>query len=119
MTVKFEGSKLLAKFRRAQIKGVNKTMQASATHARKNHEWKSRTFELESSIQIHTHARPDGKGVSGIWGSLDIAYALVHELGSDPSSGQNIPARPYLRPAADAQYPALAGNIRDALRRAA
>ena len=120
MSVKWRGKQVLSKVRRAQVDGVNKTMQASATHARENHEWISRSFPgLETSIKISTFARPDGKGVSGIWGSQDIAYALVHELGSDPSSGQNIPARPYLRPAADARYPSLARNIRKALKRAA
>ena len=119
MTVKWRGKQVLSKLRRAQVKGVNITMQDAANHARQNHPWKSRTFELESSIQITTFARPKGRGVSGIWGSLDIAYALIHELGSEASSGQNIPARPYLRPAADAQYPALASNIRKAFQRAA
>ena len=119
MTVKWRGKQVLSKLRRAQVKGVNVTMGASAEHAKNNHPWTSRTFELEASIGIATFARAKGRGVSGIWGSLDIAYALIHELGSEASSGQNIPARPYLRPAADAQYPALASNIRKAFKRAA
>ena len=114
MSVKWNGKKLLAKTRRAEIKGVNETMGAAVAHARNNHKWTSRTFDLEDSIKVTTAARAKGRGVSGIWGSSDIAYALIHELG-----GKHIKARPYLRPAADAQYPALAGNIRKAYRRAA
>ena len=120
MSVKWNGDKVLSRMTRAEIKGVNETMQDTVNHAQKNHEWISRSFPgLETSIAIVTAARVKGRGVSGIWGSKDIAYALVHELGSAADSGQNIPARPYLRPAADAQYPALAGNIREAYRRAA
>ena len=114
MSVKWNGDKVLSRMTRAEVKGINVTMGAAAEHAKKNHPWKSRTFELEASIGISTFARAKGRGVSGIWGSSDIAYALIHELG-----GKHIKARPYLRPAADAQYPALAGNIRKAYRRAA
>ena len=114
MSLKWNGRKVLSRMRRAQIKGINVTMAAAAEHAKKNHPWISRTFELEASIGIATHARVKGRGVSGVWGSSDIAYALIHELG-----GKHIPARPYLRPAADAEYPALASNIRKAFKRAA
>jgi len=120
MSLKWNGDKVLSRMTRAEVKGVNETMQATATHAKQNHEWISRSFPgLETSIGIATFARVKIRGVSGIWGSSDIAYALVHELGSAAGSGQNIPARPYLRPAADVEYPALAGNIRKAFKRAA
>ena len=118
MSVKWEGKKVLSRVQRAQIKGVNVTMQAAADHAKQNHPWISRSFELEASIGVAIFARPVGKGVAGEWGSQDIAYALVHELGS-VKEGQNIPARPYLRPAADVQYPKLAANIRKAMGAAA
>ena len=119
MSVKWNGDKVLSRMTRAEVKGINVTMGAAAEHAKNNHKWKSVTFELEASIGISTFARVRIRGVSGIWGSSDIAYALIHELGSAASSGQNIKARPYLRPAADAQYPALASNIRKAYRGAA
>lgn len=67
----------------------------------------------------------------GTWGSKAVKYALIHELGGvivpvrakflkipqpDGSfrfvKSVTIPARPYLRPAADAVYPQLAANIR-------
>ncbi len=118
MTVRWRGRQVLAATRRAQIVGVNDTMQDAANDARSGHKvqtkarWQSRTFDLEDSIKITTFARPSRRGISGIWGSADIIYALAQELGSPK---QNIPARPYLRPAADAEYPALARNIRRAM----
>ncbi len=68
-----------------------------------------------------------------MWGSADVVYALIHELGGKivpvnapklvfEIEGQtivtdevNIPASPYLRPAANATYPRLAEEIRKAL----
>ena len=139
MSVKWNGDKVLSRMTRAEVKGINVTMGAAAEHAKNNHKWKSRTFELEASIGISTFARVRIRGVSGIWGSSDIAYALIHELGGTirPKRARalflrneadevfavvqsvTIKARPYLRPAADAQYPALAKNIRKAFKRAA
>ncbi len=111
MTVRWNGKKVLAKVRKAQIVGINQTMAAAERHAIANHTWKNRTGILEGSIGIATFARPKGRGVAGEWGSQDVVYALVHELGS---AKQNIPARPYLRPAADAEYPGLTRRIRRA-----
>lgn len=113
MAVKWNGKAVAAKVRRAQIKGVNRVMGRCVSHAKQNHEWINRTGSLEGSIGIATYARPEGTGVSGTWGSQDIVYARVHELGS---AKQNIPPRPYLRPAADVHYPRLAAEIRRELR---
>ncbi len=119
MTVRWRGRQVLAATRRAQIMGVNVTMEEAVTNAQSGHKvqtkkrWQSRSFPgLETSTKITTFARPTRRGVSGIWGSADIIYALAQELGSPK---QSVPARPYLRPAADAEYPALARNIRGAM----
>ena len=132
MTVELDwrGPEVAAKMLKASLFGVNKTMAETVEHAKRNHRWQNRTGTLEGSISISEFARKEGNGVRGIWGSKDVRYALIHELGgrivpvNAPAlkfqvGGQwvtvsqvNIPARPYLRPAADAVYPQLAANIR-------
>jgi hypothetical protein len=135
MALRWRGDEVRGRLRAAQIQGVNQTMAAAVVHARRNHSWQNRTATLEGSIDIQDYARPAGRGVRGSWGSRDVRYALIHELGGtitprnaralvipDRAGGiaavvqsVTIPARPYLRPAADAVYPSLAGRIRAAL----
>ncbi|WP_225205385.1 hypothetical protein [Novosphingobium huizhouense] len=164
----WKGEAVTARMRAAQIEGVNRTMGAAVNHARQNHTWQNQTGVLTGGIDVVKYAAPaeDGKGVEGVWGVQDVAYALIHELGGtiepknakflsvpvseaakragsprnmgnlayvqsikgqpmlvDQHSGKvhyilkkrvTIPARPYLRPAADAKYPELAANIRKA-----
>jgi len=133
----WNGPALTAKMRTAQKVGVNATMAECAIQAKNNHTWQNQTGILEGSIDIAEFARDDGAGVVGTWGSKDVRYALIHELGGvivpvrakalaipqpDGSvrfvKSVRIPARPYLRPAADAIYPKLAGNIKAAFERA-
>lgn len=130
-SLRWDGDALTVRMRQAQIDGVNKTMADCVIQAKSNHSWNNQTGVLEGSIKIADFARPDGTGVAGTWGSTDVRYALIHELGGVivPVRAQalkirmpdgsfrfvksvTIPARPYLRPAADARYPQLAGNIR-------
>lgn len=127
----WNGDAITAKLRRAQIAGVNKTMADAAIHAKRNHTWQNREGNLERSIDIAEPARVEGNGVTGVWGSKGVVYALIQELGGtivpvkakalaipqpDGSvrfvKSVTIPARPYLRPAADAEYPNLVRNIR-------
>ena len=116
MTLKWLGGKLTAKMQRAQVEGVNATMAAAAIHAKRHHPWRNRTGILERSIGVVEFARKGGRGARGVWGSQDVRYALIHELGGQAVPGRKvtIPARPYLRPAADAQYPGLARRIKRA-----
>lgn len=116
MSVKWEGDKVASKVERAQIEGINATMAAAAIHARRNHPWRNVTGILERSIGIAEHAKYRTSGAVGLWGSQDVRYALIHELGGQAGPGRRvtIPARPYLRPAADAQYPGLARRIKKA-----
>lgn len=132
-SLRWNGDALTARMRAAQRLGVNKTMADCVQQAKTNHAWNNQTGVLEGSIKIADFARDDAGGVVGTWGSTDVRYALIHELGgvivpvrakalaipqADGSvrfvKSVRIPARPYLRPAADARYPQLAANIRAA-----
>lgn len=134
MTLDWKGDALKAKVRAAAIAGVNKTMAQAVNHAKRNHPWKNRTGILEGGIAIRNFAEPRGGGVAGSWGVFDVAYALAQELGAiirpvkakalaiPQGDGSvrfvkqvTLPARPYLRPAADAWYPQLAKNIKAAM----
>ena len=111
MSVKWEGAKVAATMRKAEIRGINLVMSRCVRTAKTSHEWINRTGILEGSIGIAFKARRKGSGAAGIWGSQDVVYARIHELGSEK---QNIRARPYLRPAAANHYPELAAEIRKA-----
>lgn len=132
-SLNWKGDALTAKMRKAQILGVNSTMSKCVQHAKANHSWKNQTGILEGSLDIVDYAAVKGAGVEGRWGSQDVKYALIHELGGvivpkkakalaipqpDGSvrfvKSVTIPARPYLRPAADALYPTLAAAVRTA-----
>ncbi len=117
MVLKWEGDRLTKKMRDAQLEGLNATMAAAAIHAKRNHPWRNRTGILERSIGVVEFAKKVGRGAQGVWGSQDIRYALIHELGGQAGPGLKvtIPARPYLRPAADAIYPSLGQRIKRAL----
>lgn len=123
MSAKFEldwnGDAIARKIAAASLTGIDATMADAVNHAKRNHKWINDTGSLEGSIKIAEYAKRVGRGARGLWGSVDIVYALIHELGGTTGRGgaTTIPARPYLRPAADAQYPGLAGNIRKALKR--
>lgn len=129
----WNGDAVSEKMKRAQIAGVNGTMGAAVQHAKNNHPWQNRTGVLEGGINVVDYAAPVQGGVGGSWGVNDVVYALMMELGGvikpvtakalaipDGQGGVRfvqsvtIPARPYLRPAADAKYPSLAMRIQRA-----
>ena len=132
----WNGPVISEKMRAAAKLGINATMAACVQQAKSSHEWRNQTGVLEGSIKIAEFATEQGTAVTGTWGSTDAAYALIHELGgvivpvrakalaipqADGSvrmvKSVTIPARPYLRPAADAHYPGLADKIRRAFER--
>ncbi|RVI59102.1 phage virion morphogenesis protein [Sinorhizobium medicae] len=138
-SLKWYGKAVTAKMEQAQIVGVNQTMAAASAEAKQNHSWQNRTGTLEGSIDIADYARAEKDGVRGTWGARDIAYARIHELGGTirPKTAKalaipnpkkagavilvqsvTIPARPYLRPAADKEYPKLASRIKKGFERA-
>jgi phage gpG-like protein len=127
----WNGPALTERMRKAQKFGVNATMERAVLQAKNNHTWNNQSGILEGSIRLVEFARDEGAGVVGTWGSTSADYALIHELGgvivpvrakalaipqADGSvrfvKSVTIPARPYLRPAADVIYPQLTGNIR-------
>lgn len=129
----WNGAAITERMRAAQKLGVNATMSRCVVHAKSNHSWKNRTGVLEGSIDIADFAAVRGLGVEGRWGSKDVVYARIHELGGTitAKNGQalkipmpdgsfrfvksvTIRPRPYLRPAGDAIYPTLAANIKAA-----
>lgn len=135
MSLTWRGPQVTSRLQAAQIAGVNATMAAAVRHAKSNHEWQNRSGALEGGIDVVDYAHADGKGVTGTWGTRDVRYALIHELGGTIKPVQakalafeidgqfiqvqsvTIPARPYLRPAADAEYPKLPRRIRTAFKR--
>lgn len=127
------GDAVTERMKQAQIAGVNRTMAQSVNHAKSNHGWQNRTGVLEGGVDVVDYAIPIPEGVRGVWGVQDVVYALAQELGAtivpvkakalaipQPGGGVKfvskvvIPASPFLRPAADVQYPKLADNIRAA-----
>lgn len=129
MALDWRGRRLLRRTDRAAEEAIDATMEAAVLHAKDNHgpgahalrRFESKTGELERSIRVTRRARPDRDGVAGRWGSRGVNYALRHELGFEgpDALGRPIdtPERPFLRPAAEAEYPKLAGRIRRELRR--
>lgn len=137
-SLKWYGKAVKEDMRAAQIEGVNETMAACVQHAKRNHTWNNRTAILEGGIDIADYAAPHSSGVKGTWGVRDVVYARIRELGGTirPKTAQalkfrlddgtfaivkqvTIPARPYLRPAADEEYPKLADRIRASYQRRA
>ena len=114
---------------------IDATMSAAIKHAKQNHSAGAhgqqrfvtgghirrkgqQAGDLERSIRIQKHARQKGRSIVGTWGSIGIVYARRTELGvqGKDSKGRvfNQPSFPFLRPAADAEYPKLFGRIRRA-----
>lgn len=135
-SLKWYGKAVTAKMRAAQVEGVNRTMAACVAEAKSRHPWQNRTGLLEGAIDIADFAAPHDQGVKGTWGVRDMAQARILEEGGtikpvrakalaipqpDGSvrfaSSVTIPPYPYLRPAADKQYPLLGERIRKAFER--
>lgn len=135
-SLKWYGKAVTQKMEQAQIEGVNKTMAACVVRAKGNHPWQNRSGLLEGAIDVASYAAPHDNGVKGTWGVRDMAQARILEEGgtivprkakalaipqADGSvrfvSSVTIPPYPYLRPAADIEYPGLAERIRKAFER--
>ena len=122
----WEGDAVKRKMQRASILAVDATMSAAIIHGRAGHgagahgraRFESQSGELERGTRIVKAAAPSLRGVAGRWGVIGVAYARRIELGfqGKDSLGRVIRTRPFpwLRPAAEAEYPKLAGRIRRA-----
>lgn len=111
--VDWEGDKLVEKVTKASAYGVDKTLALCVGSAKRKHEFTNRTGVLEGSIQSEA-AKVTGSRVVGRWGSFQTKYAIYIEAGTS-----RMPARPFLRPAADEHYRDLATYIREGMERAA
>lgn len=111
-TLVWEGDKLVELVRRAARAGVDDTVEQAANDARLSHEWVNRNGQLEEEIVVE-HADPADANPTARFGTTRRRgfYGLFHEEGT-----VNEYARPFLRPAADRQFPRLATNIRSRLR---
>jgi len=132
-SLKWYGKAVTEAMRAAQMVGINQTMSACVVRAKTKHPWQNRTGLLEGAIDISRFAAPHGTGVKGTWGVRDMIQARILEEGGTikPKKGKalaipqadgsvrlvakvTIPAYPYLRPAADLEYPKLAERIQKA-----
>lgn len=129
MALKWRGRQVKRLAVKAAVAGINATMSAAILHAKSDHgagahavrRFETRTGEAERSIRIVEAARRVLSAVVGRWGSVGLNYPRRLELGfqGQDSAGRVVdaPAYPFLQPAADVEYPKLAGRIRRAFAR--
>lgn len=123
MALRWEGDRLIRKMHRAEAEAVNTTMAACVKHAKAGHgkgahaqkRFVTRSSDLERSLRIIQPAKRQRNATVGLWGSVGLAYARRIELGFQ---GKDKLGRvydqtgfPFLRPAADAEYPKLGDRI--------
>lgn len=125
----WKGDIVKADVTRAAILAIDATMSAAIIDAKTDHgpgahgkqRFESHSGELERGTRIVKGAKRDAKGVVGRWGVRGVVYARRIELGfqGKDKAGRvvNAPPYPYLRPAAETEYPKLAGRVRRALDR--
>lgn len=122
----WRGNEVKSNMARASMLSIDATMSAAVIHARGSHgagargsgRFESQSGELERGTRIVQSAKRTSKGIVGRWGVIGVVYARRIELGfqGKDRAGRSIksPALPFLRPAAKAEYPKLAGRLRKA-----
>ena len=128
--VNWRGDELKRKLARAAMLAVDATMSAAIIHAKSGHgagahgagRFVTQSGELERGTRIVQKAKLTRTGVVGRWGVRGVVYARRIELGFQGKDrlGRVIPTRPfpYLRPAAEKEYPNLRSRMRRAFARA-
>lgn len=105
----WKGDDVVAKAQSAAAHGINRTMADCVTQSKATVHVV--TSVLQGSLRIITFAVPGAGEIFGLWGSVDVDYAIWEEIGT-----QHRPGHPYLRPSADLNYPKLLGHIQEAFR---
>lgn len=100
----WRGDKIKEIVAEASRLGVDETTAAAVTPAKEK--VRVRTRLLQGSIQFRPAERR-GNRIVGSFGSYDVNYALWQEIGTSRMSAQ-----PYLRPAADQEFPKLSERIK-------
>ena len=126
----WKGDALKRKAARASALAIDATMSACIQHAKSAHgagahgaqRFVSRSSELERGTRIVQPAQATRRGVAGRWGVIGVVYARRIELGFQgrDRAGRAVdaPAYPFLRPAAQREYPNLAARLTRAFARA-
>jgi len=126
MSLTWKGDELKRKTVRATRIAIDATMAAAVQHARGSHgpgahaqqRFESQKGDLERGTKIVQAAREEFRTIRGRWGVVGVPQARRIELGfQGPDRLGRVfsqPAFPYLRPAAEVEYPKLAGRIRRA-----
>lgn len=109
----WRGKQFVEEMRTAARIGVNETVDAARDDAASSHEWLNRTGQLEEEI-VSEHATSRQRDPVGRFGTTRRRgfFGLFHEEGTTHEF-----ARPFLRPAADREFPSLAKRIRRRLAR--
>lgn len=103
----WNGDALIARVEEAARAAVNDTADAARDDAAVSHEWLNRDMQLEEEI-VSEHADPGDPNPTASFGTTSRRgfYGFFHEEGTVHEY-----ARPFLRPAADRQFPSLAERI--------
>lgn len=115
MIVNWKGDELVARMEKAAIAAIDETTVAAAKraegtvmnlpeHSAAGHRWYASTSRTESAVAAEPARKLLGGNVGGRFGATKArgGYALMLEQ-----------MHPYLRPAADAEFPKLAERIKE------
>jgi HK97 gp10 family phage protein len=109
VAVEWFGDAILTRAMTAAVAAVNETTADAVQHAKNQHAWRDETGALENAIEAEP-ASVDSLEVTGDWGVAAgerVPYWIDLEFGT-----VQMPARPFLRPAADAANQMLAARLR-------
>lgn len=108
----WNGDALLQQVENAAREAVNETVDAARDDAKTSHEWVNRDMQLEDEI-VSEHAVPDSLNPTARFGTTRRRgfYGLFHEEGTKHEFD-----RPFIRPAADRNFPSLPERIRRKLK---
>jgi hypothetical protein len=104
----WNGDDFIQHVEQAAREAINETVDAARDDAALSHEWVNRTMQLEEEI-VSEHADPDARNPSAKFGTTRRRgfVGLFHEEGTVHEY-----ERPFIRPAADRQFPTFVERIR-------